>query len=111
MNTDSTEKIISLVHVLIAYYNEPDIKKEMLENKDECIKKTLDVHGDFFDKYPALFHMISNNPYNFEMDRLVDMLNLKKKVTNKEVSYKDASVGIGYKYYDEFVKPGLNDSN
>jgi len=111
MNKDSNEKIISLVKGLIAYYNKPEIKKEMTENKDECIKKTLDVHGDFFDKYPTLFHMISNNPYNFEMDRLVEMLNLKNKVKNKEVTYKDASVGLGYKYYDEFVKPGLDDKN
>ena len=51
--------------------------------------------------------MVSNNPYNFEMDRLVEMLNLKNKVTKNEVSYKDASVGIGYKYYDEFVKPNV----
>jgi len=108
MNTDSPEKIISLVNELIVYYNKPDIKKEMLENKEECIKATLDVHGDFFDKYPTLFHMVSNNPYDFEMDRLKEMLALKNKVTTNEVSYKDASVKIGYKYYDEFIKPGLD---
>ncbi len=108
MNKDTNEKILSLVRDLRAYYNKPEIKKEMEENKEECIKKTLDVFGDFFDKYPTLFHMVSNNPYNFEMDRLTEMLNLKNKVKNKEVSYKDASVGIGYKYYDEFVKPNMN---
>ena len=108
MNTDSNEKIISLVKNLIAYYNKPNIKKEMEKDKEQCIKNTLDVYGDFFDKYPTLFHMVSNNPYNFEMNRLTEMLNLKNKVKNNEVSYKDASVGIGYKYYDEFVKPGLN---
>lgn len=37
------------------------------------------------------------------MNRLVEMLNLKTKVTNK-----DASVGLGYKYYDEYVKPTLD---
>ena len=108
MNKDSNEKILSLVKGLITYYNKPEIKKAMEENKEECIKKTLEVHGDFFDKYPTLFHMVSNNPYNFEMNRLVEMLNLKTKVTNKEVSYKDASVGLGYKYYDEYVKPTLD---
>ena len=108
MNKDAPEKIISLVTELIDYYNKPEIKKALEEDKDECIRNTLDVHGDFFDKYPTLFHAISNNPFNFEMDRLKDMLALKNKVTNKEVSYKDASVGIGYKYYDEFVKPGLD---
>lgn len=108
MNKDSNEKIISLVTNLITYYKKPEIKKEMEKDKEQCIKNTLDIHGDFFDKYPTLFHMVSNNPYNFEMDRLVEMLNLKNKVKNNEVSYKDASVGIGYKYYDEFVKPGIN---
>ena len=107
MNKDSNETILSLVKELIDYYNKPEVKEEMEKNKDDCIKNTLDVHGDFFDKYPTLFHMVSNNPYNFEMDRLVEMLNLKNKVTKNEVSYKDASVGIGYKYYDEFVKPNV----
>jgi len=108
MNKDTNENILALVNDLLVYYNKPDIKKEMEENKDECIKRTLEVKGDFFDKYPTLFYMVSNDPYNFEMDRLTEMLNLKNKVKNEEVSYKDASVGIGYKYYDEFVKPGLN---
>ena len=38
--------------------------------------------------------MISEDPYNFDMNRLMQMLNLKERVANKEISYKDASTSL-----------------
>ena len=111
MNTNN-DKIISDVKELLNYFKNPLVKDRMKTNKEECIKDALEIYGSFFDKYPALFGMISQNPEGFDMKRLYEMLNLKNKVKNNEISYKDASVGIGYKYYNEYVKPNIdNDKN
>ena len=68
--------------------------------------KTLDMRGatiipGFID---AHFHLKNYG-------KRLDMLNLKNKVGNKEISYQDASAGLGYKYYDEFVKPTLKSTD
>ena len=48
---------------------------------------------------------------NFDFKRLVNMLSIREKVVNKEVSYDDASLYVGEKYYNEFVKPKIGEED
>jgi hypothetical protein len=106
-NHAKSETILIYVKTLIQHYEQPEIKERMKTEQQLCIQEAFDKYNEFFLKYPSLAKMVSEDPYNFDMDRLLDMLNLKNKVGNKEISYQDASSGLGYKYYDEFVKPNL----
>jgi hypothetical protein len=75
-------------------------RDNMDEYKQVCMRKFTDFHG----KYPTLFFFIIEKPSTFPLYRLDEMLKLKTKIDNKEVEEEKASVQIGQKYYDEFVK-------
>ena len=110
-NHTKSETILIHVKKLIQHYEHPSMRERMKTEHQLCVQEAFEKFNEFFVKYPSLAKMISEDPYNFDMDRLLDMLNLKNKVGNKEISYQDASAGLGYKYYDEFVKPTLKSTD
>jgi hypothetical protein len=70
------------------------------EYKQECMRNFPNFHMN----YPTLFFSIIENPTTFPIYRLEEMLSLKSKIENNELDDKKASVHMGQKYYDEFVK-------
>ena len=68
--------------------------------KQECMRQFPNFHMN----YPTLFFSIIENPSTFPVYRLEEMLSLKSKIENNEIDDKKASVHMGQKYYDEFVK-------
>jgi hypothetical protein len=68
--------------------------------KQECMRQFPNFHMN----YPTLFFSIIENPSTFPVYRLEVMLSLKSKIENNEIDDKKASVHMGQKYYDEFVK-------
>jgi hypothetical protein len=68
--------------------------------KQLCMKQFTDFHQ----KYPTLFFSIIENPSTFPLYRLNEMLYLKKKIEEKEINEEKASIHLGQKYYNEFVK-------
>tara|TARA_Y100001958_G_C21172011_1_gene503596 strand:- start:622 stop:1014 length:393 start_codon:yes stop_codon:yes gene_type:complete len=110
-NHTKSETILIYVKKLIQHYEQPEIRERMKKEPQLCVQEAFEKFNDFFIKYPSLAKMVSEDPYHFDMNRLLDMLNLKNKVSNKEISYQDASTGLGYKYYDEFVKPNLKSTD
>jgi hypothetical protein len=106
-NTTKSETILIYVTKLLKFFEEPSIKEKMSTEPQSCIHEAFEKFNEFFMQYPTLAKLISEDPYHFDMDRLLKMLNLKNKVANKEVSYKNASTGLGSEYYDEYVKPNL----
>jgi len=74
--------------------------KDLAEYKQMCMRKFT----SFFEKYPTLFFSIIENPSTFPLYRLDEMLILKSKIDNKDIDEHGASVQLGQKYYDEFVK-------
>ena len=64
----------------------------------------IEKFEDFFQKYPSLFNMIIDNPTTFEIEKLINMLNMKEKIDNNEITSESASVQVGQEYYDEYVK-------
>lgn len=109
-NLTKSEKILVHVKKLLHFFEQPDIKEKMKENPTFCVQEAFERFNEFFTSYPTLAKMISEDPYNFDMNRLMEMLNLKERVANKEISYKDASTGLGIQYYDEYVKDNINDN-
>jgi len=75
------------------------------EYKQLCMIKFTKFHQN----YPTLFFSIIENPSTFPLYRLKDMLNLKRKIENNEINEDSASVKLGQKYYDEFVKDTVSD--
>jgi hypothetical protein len=101
---ESSQEIKNQVSQLLAFclLNENSIMRRdnIDEYKQVCMRKFTDFHG----KYPTLFFSIIEKPTTFPLYRLDEMLNLKAKIDNKEVGEEQASVALGQKYYDEFVK-------
>lgn len=95
------------------------------KKKEQKIKKLTDKETDlnvrFFDaiskkfsqlkeKIPSLFNMILDldNPDEFEMNRLDDMLYLRDRVRSNKISNERASAHIGQKYFNDYVKPKVD---
>lgn len=76
-------------------------------NYEEFKLNTMRKFPKFHENYPTLFFMIVENPTKFDMNRLKELLNLKKEVEENKISYEDASKNLGQKYYDEFVEPKI----
>ena len=82
-----------------------------IKNKPEDIdsktfhKEMSDKYHDFRDKYPTIFEKVLEN--SLDMDRFNYMLGMASKIDNKELSNHDASVKVGERLVDEFVKPNL----
>ena len=68
-------------------------------------KELINKYKDFSIDYPSLFELFIEDPVNFDMDRLFNMLKLKKNVESQNISYETASAKIGQEYFDEFVQP------
>ena len=64
----------------------------------------MDKYSHVHQKYPTLFFSVIENPTTFQMKRLDEMLNLKKQIENNQKTNEQASIVLGQKYYDEFVK-------
>jgi hypothetical protein len=75
------------------------------EYKQVCMRKFTNFHQ----KYPTLFFSIIENPSSFPLYRLDEMLSLKRKIENNEINEQRASVHLGQKYYNEFVKDTVSE--
>ena len=67
-----------------------------------------ELNTEFAITYPSLFQTITEDPQKFELKRLYEMLEMKKRVKQSKLSYEDASSQIGQKYYEEFAKPAID---
>lgn len=74
-------------------------------NRPKYIQTIDREYADFHERYPALYGMIIDDPDNFQMNRLIEMLSLKKNVEQDGANYESVSTSLGQKYFDEFVKP------
>lgn len=87
-----------------------DISRE--ENKHlseaELITKFTPLYDPLVQRSKKLFEKIINERERFEIGRLQNMLNLKTKIDNGETTQHNASVAIGQKYYDDYIKPKIN---
>ena len=109
--TEKAEQILESCKELLKYTKREYINELRLKNYNKYISKCNTKFESFFTRYPTLFYKIIDDPDNFNMDRLIEMLNLKKKIEKNETSHENASKNIGDSYYNEFVKPIIDDKN
>lgn len=74
------------------------------DNIDNYKRLMMDKFYYIHQKYPTLFFTVIENPTTFPISRLEEMLNLKKNIETNNTTNEEASVHLGQKYYDEFVK-------
>lgn len=108
--TVDTSNLLNDVKSLLDFCNNEE--NTLLRTKDRAsyIQKCGSTFNTMTEKFPSLFYKIVEDPQNFEIERLLHLLNLKEKVSNNKISLRDASISIGNQYYNEFVKPHLDDS-
>ena len=105
--TLSSKNILNMVQELISFSKEKSQEKLRKEKKAEYVQLCGNKFNVLLNKCPTLFYKIIDDPNKFELQRLIQMLNLKDKVDNKEITHKNASENLGEKYYNEYVKPNI----
>ena len=74
------------------------------DNIDNYKRLMMDKFYYIHQKYPTLFFTVIENPTTFPISRLEEMLDIKRNIENNTTTNEQASVHLGQKYYDEFVK-------
>jgi hypothetical protein len=101
---ESAEEIKQRVNEIIKHCLKKENNILRRNNIDEYKQNCMRLFTDFHQKYPTLFFSIIENPSSFPLYRLDEMLQLKKKIEENEINEEKASVHLGQKYYNEFVK-------
>lgn len=89
----STAEIIAIVKTITS-------QGGTSKDKQRLFRKT---QPEFVEKYPTLFQMACEPDFN--MDRLVFMLQMRDAVESERVSQHQASVSVGENLFQEYVKP------
>lgn len=105
---NQSEKIILHVKSLIKFVSTNEMKKLKTDLPGNYRAISMEKFEKFFERYPSLFNMIIDDPVNFEMKRLIKMLELKDKCDSNEISVDDATKQVGQEYYDEYVAPNVD---
>lgn len=92
------------VEEIISFCLKKDNSIMRVENIDEYKQVCMRKFTNFHQNYPTLFFSIIEKPSSFPLYRLNEMLNLKRKIEDKELSEEKVAVHLGQKYYNEFVK-------
>lgn len=100
------EEILSHCVALLNEIQNNENKKLSVDKLKEKMEKNFKKLND---TYPSLFSMILEQKGTFEINKLIHMLGLTKKINKGELTQHGASVVIGQKYYDEYVKPKINE--
>jgi hypothetical protein len=108
-NIECSTFIKDQVHEIISFC----IKKEnniiRKNNIDQYKQICMIKFTNFHQRYPTLFFSIIENPTSFPIYRLNEMLELKKKIEDNKINEQTASVHLGQKYYNEFVKDTISE--
>lgn len=73
--------------------------KSMREKQKYCKR----IYPDFVDRYPMLYEKVCED--DFDMNRFMYMMSLKEKIERREHTVESASIEVGQKLYDVYVKP------
>jgi hypothetical protein len=103
---DQSNELLQTIDLIIA-----ELKQNANPNIPEqpyTFQQTMKTQFESFaEQYPTLFQLMCRDPFHFERDRLIQMLQMRNRVYKKELSYDQASKKVGKQYYEEFVKPTI----
>ena len=105
----SSEYILENCNKILKHTKRDDISELRYTDRTKYVQNMCRKFEEFFEKYPTLFYKIIENPFEFNMSRLENMLNMKRKIDDNKISHENASKKIGASYYNEFVKPYVGD--
>lgn len=108
---EKASEVKSQVDEIISFCIKKENMKLKRENIDEYKQLCMRTYTSFHQNYPTLFFSIIENPTTFPKYRLDEMLSLKRKIENEETNEQKASVYLGNKYYNEFVKDTVSELN
>lgn len=75
------------------------LNKSMREKRNYCKR----AYPDFVDRYPMLYEKVCED--NFDMERFKYMMSLKHQINTKKETVETASVKVGQKLFDIYIKP------
>ena len=105
-NADTIKKNISDLITFCVKKENIILKRNNIDNyKRIMMDKFYYIHQ----KYPTLFFTVIENPTTFPISRLEEMLCIKKNIENNVTTNEQASIHLGQKYFDEFVKDTVKD--
>ena len=81
------------------------LNREESVDFNEFHQQMSDTYSKFREKYPTIFEKVLEN--SLDMERFNFMLSMANKIDSKEMTNHDASVKVGERLVDEFVKPNL----
>ena len=97
------DKILETSKKIIDDYN---IYKNSKNNDEEkFIKSMEDKYSDFKASHNLIFQKCITG--NMDISILSFMINQAKKIKNNEINNYDASIKVGEKLVDKFIKPNL----
>lgn len=105
----SNQQIIYHVRKVLDHALLPQMQQLQIANPGEYTKQLTLAHMDFSQSNPSLFYAIVDNPKTFDMNRLKEMLDVRKKIMDKKISQETADKEMGQKYYDEFVHKHIDE--
>jgi hypothetical protein len=108
MASYTDEKLIKIIENIISFSTSNDMKEIFHKNNNLYRKTLIDKYPEFSKDCPGLFNTIIDNPKKFDMNRLQYMLNMRNKIKNNEISQTDADKKLGQEYFDEYVKPKID---
>ena len=106
---ESSDTVKNQVNEIISFCIQKENNIMRRDNINEYKQVCMIKFTNFHQKYPTLFFSIIENPTTFPLYRLEEMLNLKRKIDDNEINEQKASVHLGQKYYNEFVKDTVSE--
>ena len=103
----SNEDIMKNVYEIIKMKKNVEMRKLKIINRDKYMRTFIQKFETFHMSFPSIFNSIMDED-NFEVSRLKEMLEMRKKIQDNKISNFDACVKISTKYTDEFIKKPLN---
>ncbi len=101
---ENSDIIKNQVKEIISFCLKKENTNMRRDNIDEYKQMCMIKFTNFHQNYPTLFFSLIETPSTFPLYRLDEMLKIKEKIEENIIEEKDASVYLGQKYYDEFVK-------
>lgn len=106
-DTDDILKVLGSVEQIYTIMKRPDSLWN--KNKEEFKEKVYKHCPKLYEKYPAILNIVFSDRFDdMGIERLRYMLNMASKVQQDDVKEHDASVEVGQRLVDDFVKPQLN---
>ena len=75
------------------------------KQRGDSMSQLRQAHSEFIQKYPKLFEKLQENPVDtVQLEYIIDMF---ENVQYGRNTFESASVAVGQKMFDQYVKPNL----